>query len=189
MYIQYCKTSKTHTHTYSHDAKKHYSPGNHHASHLKKCPISRSQPPANHQYWWPNTSIIVQAPASEGSSVPVVSRWLWPVNRTFLEVASMVVTWWIVAFLRSECVLFWYICLLTWQLFHCCASCFYFCAARKAHLRFHKTAIHHREHCYNKCRLVFSCVTEWVRLTIKSRLISSRQHKAIGHNRHSTRHA
>ena len=27
--------------------------------------------------------------------------WLRPVNRTFLEVASMVVTWWIVAFLYS----------------------------------------------------------------------------------------
>ena len=38
---------------------------------------------------------------SVGSSVPVVSKWLWPGNRTFLEVASMVVTWWIVAFLRS----------------------------------------------------------------------------------------
>ena len=24
--------------------------------------------------------------------------WLWPLNRTFLEVDSMVVTWWIVAF-------------------------------------------------------------------------------------------
>ena len=33
-----------------------------------------------------------------GSSVPVVSRWLWPGNRTFLEVASMVVTWGIVDF-------------------------------------------------------------------------------------------
>ena len=27
----------------------------------------------------------------------MVSRWLWPGNRTFLEVASMVVAWWIVA--------------------------------------------------------------------------------------------
>ena len=34
----------------------------------------------------------------EGSSVPVVTRWLWPGNRTFLEVASMVVTWWRMAF-------------------------------------------------------------------------------------------
>ena len=33
-----------------------------------------------------------------GSLVPVVSRWLWPGHRTFLEVANMVVTWWIVAF-------------------------------------------------------------------------------------------
>ena len=38
---------------------------------------------------------------SVGSSVPVVSRWLWPGNRTFLEVASMMVTWWIMAFSRS----------------------------------------------------------------------------------------
>ena len=30
---------------------------------------------------------------SVGSSVPVVSRWLWPGNRTLLEVASRVVTW------------------------------------------------------------------------------------------------
>ena len=29
---------------------------------------------------------------SVGSSVPVVSRWLWPGNRTFLEVASMVLS-------------------------------------------------------------------------------------------------
>ena len=39
---------------------------------------------------------------SVGSWVLVVSRWLWPGNRTFLEVASMVVTWWIVAFVRNE---------------------------------------------------------------------------------------
>ena len=32
----------------------------------------------------------------------MVSRWLKPGNRTFLEVANMVVTWWIVAFLPSE---------------------------------------------------------------------------------------
>ena len=35
------------------------------------------------------------------SSAPVVSRWLWPGNRTFLEVISIVVTWWIVAVLPS----------------------------------------------------------------------------------------
>ena len=29
------------------------------------------------------------------SSAPVVTRWLWPENRTFSEVDSMVVTWWI----------------------------------------------------------------------------------------------
>ena len=32
----------------------------------------------------------------------VVSRWIGPGNRTFLEVASKVVTWWIVAFLSSD---------------------------------------------------------------------------------------
>ena len=36
-----------------------------------------------------------------GLSIPVVSSWLGPGNRTILEVASMVVTSWIVAFLRS----------------------------------------------------------------------------------------
>ena len=35
---------------------------------------------------------------SEGSSVPVITRWLWPGNRAFLEVANMVVTWRITAF-------------------------------------------------------------------------------------------
>ena len=35
------------------------------------------------------------------SSVLVVTRWLWPGNKTFSEVGSMVVTWWIVAFLCS----------------------------------------------------------------------------------------
>ena len=30
--------------------------------------------PASHRYWWPDTLIIARAPASEGSSVSVVSR-------------------------------------------------------------------------------------------------------------------
>ena len=60
-------------------------------------------PGHNHQYWWPDTLIISWEPASEGSSVPMVSKWLWPGNRTFLEVASMVVTWRIVAFLCHVC--------------------------------------------------------------------------------------
>ena len=33
----------------------------------------------------------------------IFSRWLWPGNRTFVEEASMVVTWWIVALLRNAC--------------------------------------------------------------------------------------
>ena len=36
------------------------------------------------------------------SSVPVVHRWLGPENMTFLEVASMVAAWWIMAFLCSD---------------------------------------------------------------------------------------
>ena len=38
------------------------------------------------------------------SSALVVSRWLWPGNKTVLEVASMVGTWWTVAFLQSVCM-------------------------------------------------------------------------------------
>ena len=38
---------------------------------------------------------------SVGSSALVGSRWLWPGNSTFLEVASMMVTWYVVAFLRT----------------------------------------------------------------------------------------
>ena len=37
----------------------------------------------------------------------MVSRWLWPGNKTFLEVASVVVTWWIVSFLCSASDLEW----------------------------------------------------------------------------------
>ena len=68
--------------------KSHYPPSNHHA---------------NHQYWM--TWHLAYRPStskgdnwSEGSSAPVASRWLWPINRTCLEVASMVVTWWKMAF-------------------------------------------------------------------------------------------
>ena len=38
---------------------------------------------------------------SVGQAILVVSRWLWPGNKKFLEMACMVVTWWIVAFLCS----------------------------------------------------------------------------------------
>ena len=47
------------------------------------------------------TQIIVRVSVSEGLSVLVVIRWLLLRNRTFLEVANMVVTWWIVAFMHS----------------------------------------------------------------------------------------
>ena len=40
---------------------------------LLKMSFSRSKPPANHWFWWPDTLIIAQAQVSEGSAVPVVS--------------------------------------------------------------------------------------------------------------------
>ena len=43
--------------------KPHYAPANHHAIHLWKCPISRSQQLTNHQYWWADTLIITWVPA------------------------------------------------------------------------------------------------------------------------------
>ena len=51
----------------------------------------------------PNTLIIAWVPTRviikcQGHQ----HRWLWHGNRTFLEVASVVITWWIVGFLRSE---------------------------------------------------------------------------------------
>ena len=95
----------------------HYPPGNHRASHIWKCLISRSYPPASTRYWWPDTLIITQVP---GSSVQVVSRWLGPGNRTFLEVASMVVTWWIVVFLHSvETYTAWKLP-FGWAVYHLC---------------------------------------------------------------------
>ena len=43
-------------------------------------------------------SLVLGDNQSVKLSVPVVIRWLWPRNITFLEVASMVVTRWIVTF-------------------------------------------------------------------------------------------
>ena len=52
-----------------------------------------------HRCWWPLTLIITLAgDQSVRSSVPMVSRWLWPGTRPFSKVISMMVTWWIVAF-------------------------------------------------------------------------------------------
>ena len=45
---------------------------------------------------------------SVGLSVLVVSRWLWSGNRIFLEVAGMVVTWWIVACCAVLNCTFWF---------------------------------------------------------------------------------
>ena len=50
-------------------------------------------PGHNHRYWWPDTLIITQAPAS---------RWLWPENMIILEMVSMVAIWWIVFFAQCH---------------------------------------------------------------------------------------
>ena len=55
----------------------------------------------NHWYWWPFTRWHPSNNQSVRSSIPVVSRWLWPGSRIYLEVVSMVVTRWIVAFSYS----------------------------------------------------------------------------------------
>ena len=62
-----------------------------HETQCKK-PLSTSSPPL----WLSGDNKFVW------SSAPVVSRWLLLANRTFLEVDSMVASWWIVAFLPSE---------------------------------------------------------------------------------------
>ena len=54
-----------------------------------------------HEYAWHSVGN-----QSVGSSVPVVSRRLWPGNSTFLEVASMVFTWLTLVFLCSTCCSF-----------------------------------------------------------------------------------
>ena len=78
----------------------HCPPGNHHASHFKNVLF----PDPNHLLTTgTDDSSLTGARAiiSVGSSAPVVSRWIRPGNRTFLEVASVVITWWIVAFLSG----------------------------------------------------------------------------------------
>ena len=50
---------------------------------------------------------------SEESSALVVSRWLWSGNKTFLEVDSLVESWWIVAFFAQ-----WFLVLLPGISYH-----------------------------------------------------------------------
>ena len=58
--------------------------------------IDTECPPGGQDHRWRSSDN-----QSVGSSLPVGSRWLWPGNRTFLEMTSMVVTWWMVAFWHS----------------------------------------------------------------------------------------
>ena len=55
---------------------------------------------------------------NEGSSVPVVCRWVWPGNKTFLEVSSMVVTWWLFS---AVIVIMWALLLLRFR----CVECYF----------------------------------------------------------------
>ena len=57
----------------------------------------------NHRYWWPFTGWCSGDYQRVESSVLVVGRWLWSGNRTFLELASVVVIWWIMAFFAQCC--------------------------------------------------------------------------------------
>ena len=98
-----------------------------------------AKPPKIDQLWektplgmmtsWP-LRLNSQAIISVESSAPVVSRWLGHGNRTFLEVASTVVTWWIVAFLRSGQSLGWSLNSgrtvgnMNVRIFICCIICF-----------------------------------------------------------------
>ena len=78
----------------THWAKSHYPPGNLHASHLYNVLFTGH----NH----------LLTTGTEDSALYLLpechrgARWLWPGNRTCLEEASMVVTWWIVAFLHID---------------------------------------------------------------------------------------
>ena len=58
----------------------------------------------NHLLTTADTQVIIKVKVHQQQGY---SRWLWPGNRTILEVASMVVTWWTVAFLPSESLRWW----------------------------------------------------------------------------------
>ena len=74
------------SHDYIHRKKSHYPPANHHASHLKNV----LSPGPNH--------LLTTVADDPTLCLSPKHRWLGPGNRTFLEVDSIVVSWWIVAF-------------------------------------------------------------------------------------------
>ena len=57
---------------------------------------------ANHWYWWPDITLTGTQVITKVSGLQFgwLAWWLWPGNRTFWEVASIMVTWWIMTFLR-----------------------------------------------------------------------------------------
>ena len=89
--------------------KSHYPPGDHHM-----LIISTNVLFPGHNHLLPSVLMThhfnyrpsISNNQSVWSPIPVVSWCLWPGNRTFLEVASMAVTWWIVFFCAVRALLF-----------------------------------------------------------------------------------
>ena len=83
--------------------KSHYPPGNHMLATSKNVLFPGHNHlllTSNHRYWWPDTDYCLGSCEWRVISTRG-NRWLWPGNWIFLEVASMVVTWWIVVCLPS----------------------------------------------------------------------------------------
>ena len=101
--------------TIIHWAKSHYPPGNHMLATTENVLVPGHNhlltTGANGRHFYYCLSTSKGDNQSVGSSVSVVSRWLWPGTKTFLVVASMVVTWWIVDFAQ------WYHTAQLWKLF------------------------------------------------------------------------
>ena len=70
-------------------SQKHYDESNRRDTSCAIKPLSTSSPPC-----YPPLKMSY----FQGHQYPVFSRWLGPENRAFLEVDSLVVSWWIVAF-------------------------------------------------------------------------------------------
>ena len=78
-----------------HQVTTNYPPGNHDANHIYKCPISRSEPPANHRYWWLFTLIIT--PWRSGDNYLVLGhKYLWLAGGYDLNIGLFKwLAWWL----------------------------------------------------------------------------------------------
>ena len=86
--------------TYLTARKNHYKPGDHHPTTSKNVPFKGH----NHLLTTgtDDPTLCLSPECQQVSSVPVINKRLWPGNRTFLEVASMAVSCWIVALLAMH---------------------------------------------------------------------------------------